>query len=560
MALASNQVNIGTKDKPNIVTAGSSGSTSSSSKSSAPAYNSKTGKTTGKASTEYTSYLKSLNKQGSANYINADAGEYVDATGTKKTGTNFAPEATTPIEETPANTPVDTSQPSPQAASTLVQNQAPTAQNGALNGTLAANQVNTGTATAPNIQTPYQTAHSALQSTTAPQNAGEAMAQAKGAIPATQDFSTVETALAADKGFQQLEEDRKALANFDEQSTSLVDMYKKLTKQAGIQDINTELINMKNVIEGTEDDIRNEVQSASGFATDSQVMALAASRNKQLIKNYNTLLDTKNAQTEYVDKMMGFAQADRQTARQSLMDRLQFDQQEIQYRDKFVANAQESYNNVIKLAGADGLYNSIKNDPNALNLASKVLGMSPEMLAQAATAASTARAKQDQMDNLDIQSKQESILTDRAQRANIYSEINNRNNPAPKELSQAQNQALGYGVRTLQAAQTINSKNSSGIGALASGNLGSFQEINQAQRNFINAVLRRESGAAIAPSEFKNARKQYFPQPFDSAKTLALKSQNRNTVIQNLLREGGQGDVDPSKLTVSPEGHLIEIQ
>lgn len=39
------------------------------------------------------------------------------------------------------------------------------------------------------------------------------------------------------------------------------------------------------------------------------------------------------------------------------------------------------------------------------------------------------------------------------------------------------------------------------------------QQFEQAQRNFINSVLRQESGAAIADSEFENAKKQYFPMP-----------------------------------------------
>tara|TARA_R110000851_G_scaffold96172_1_gene208666 strand:- start:6283 stop:6534 length:252 start_codon:yes stop_codon:yes gene_type:complete len=39
------------------------------------------------------------------------------------------------------------------------------------------------------------------------------------------------------------------------------------------------------------------------------------------------------------------------------------------------------------------------------------------------------------------------------------------------------------------------------------------KQFEQAQRNFVNAVLRQESGAAIADSEFASAAKQYFPAP-----------------------------------------------
>jgi hypothetical protein len=63
------------------------------------------------------------------------------------------------------------------------------------------------------------------------------------------------------------------------------------------------------------------------------------------------------------------------------------------------------------------------------------------------------------------------------------------------------------------------------------------QQVEQAQRDFINAVLRRESGAAIAPSEFENARKQYFPQIGDSPAVLKQKSDNRKLATNLMLQE-----------------------
>jgi hypothetical protein len=63
------------------------------------------------------------------------------------------------------------------------------------------------------------------------------------------------------------------------------------------------------------------------------------------------------------------------------------------------------------------------------------------------------------------------------------------------------------------------------------------QQVEQAQRDFINAVLRRESGAAIAPSEFENARKQYFGEPFDSKEKRDQKARNRDLAIRGVLVE-----------------------
>lgn len=62
------------------------------------------------------------------------------------------------------------------------------------------------------------------------------------------------------------------------------------------------------------------------------------------------------------------------------------------------------------------------------------------------------------------------------------------------------------------------------------------QQYEQAQRNFVNAVLRQESWAAIAPSEFTSAAKQYFPATWDSVETLDQKRANREQVIENMYR------------------------
>lgn len=63
------------------------------------------------------------------------------------------------------------------------------------------------------------------------------------------------------------------------------------------------------------------------------------------------------------------------------------------------------------------------------------------------------------------------------------------------------------------------------------------QQVEQAQRDFVNAVLRRESGAAISQSEFDSARKQYFDQPGDGDAVRKQKARNRVTSMQGILAE-----------------------
>jgi hypothetical protein len=82
-----------------------------------------------------------------------------------------------------------------------------------------------------------------------------------------------------------------------------------------------------------------------------------------------------------------------------------------------------------------------------------------------------------------------------------------------------------------------------------------YQQYDQARRDFINAQLRRESGAAIAPSEFDNANKQYFPQPGDSEDTIKQKAANRRLAINGMIRDGGPTYVpQPTKIN----GYTIE--
>jgi muramidase (phage lysozyme) len=66
-----------------------------------------------------------------------------------------------------------------------------------------------------------------------------------------------------------------------------------------------------------------------------------------------------------------------------------------------------------------------------------------------------------------------------------------------------------------------------------------FQQLDQAQRDFINAVLRRESGATIQPHEFENAQRQYFPLSGDAEPVLKQKAANRQIAIDGISRAGG---------------------
>lgn len=120
-----------------------------------------------------------------------------------------------------------------------------------------------------------------------------------------------------------------------------------------------------------------------------------------------------------------------------------------------------------------------------------------------------------------------------------------------KALTDAQSKAVLFGSRmqasdkilsdlSLKGTETSNPLIQSGYGignvvsALSSAQQ---QQLLQAKRDFVNATLRRESGAAINQSEFDNANKQYFPQIGDSSAVIKQKAENRQIATRGIQAE-----------------------
>lgn len=65
------------------------------------------------------------------------------------------------------------------------------------------------------------------------------------------------------------------------------------------------------------------------------------------------------------------------------------------------------------------------------------------------------------------------------------------------------------------------------------------QQVEQARRNFITAVLRKESGAVISPQEFYAEEKKYFPQLGDEAPVIQQKRAARDIAIRAMDVQSG---------------------
>lgn len=195
----------------------------------------------------------------------------------------------------------------------------------------------------------------------------------------------VNSQLAISPGYQQLLADYANYNSIATQGQSMSQTYQNLTTQLGIPAMNTQLLNWKNIIDGSEQDVRTEVTKAGGFATDSQVLALTSSRNKQLVQNYNNLLQTKTQAMETLKTMTDLAAQDRTFALNAIDKKLQLDQQMMDYQQKMQTNAQVSYQKIIDTVGYKGLAQMTNNDPYYRSLVERSLGLHPGGLAQLAS-------------------------------------------------------------------------------------------------------------------------------------------------------------------------------
>jgi hypothetical protein len=145
-----------------------------------------------------------------------------------------------------------------------------------------------------------------------------------------------------------------------------------------------------------------------------------------------------------------------------------------------------------------------------------------------------------------------------------------------KPLNEGQSNATTFGLRMQEADKILNDLESKGnfdtgrIRAGVSGTLGALplvgdslrggsdnlfnwlpsavgglnseeQQTQNARLNFITAVLRKESGAAIGQNEYDTAEKLYFPAPGDSPAVVKQKQAARQQAIRGMEISAGPG-------------------
>lgn len=230
--------------------------------------------------------------------------------------------------------------------------------------------------------------------------------------PQEADTSMVDDFVSQDPGVQNLFKSVTDLLQPQNQTTSLLDDYKSLYKESGLDQINAEIIDADTVINGTEQDIRNEIQGAGGLATDSQVQAMSLARNTSLVKRYNQLVQMKTDASNQLNTMTQLDAQDKQLAQQRINTQIDATFKLADFQQQTQNNIREAFNNMVNKVGYAGAYAAYSQDPKQLGHIEQIMGYAPGEL----------HALSLQPD-LDQQLKQ-------AQIANINSEISERNAPA----------------------------------------------------------------------------------------------------------------------------------
>jgi hypothetical protein len=155
-----------------------------------------------------------------------------------------------------------------------------------------------------------------------------------------------------------------------------------------------------------------------------------------------------------------------------------------------------------------------------------------------------------------------------------------------KPMTETQSNATAFGMRAVESNRILKdienagTRTTGGIRTVVAGTLGAIplvgenlsdtakaalnftastaqQQTDQARRNFVTAILRKESGAAISPTEFANEEKKYFPQIGDSDATVKQKQEARDLAIKALEVQAGPTGAKSIKAQQNQKPNLV---
>lgn len=165
--------------------------------------------------------------------------------------------------------------------------------------------------------------------------------------------------------------------------------YTDLVAQQGIPALQTQLMNIQNIMKGTEDDIRTEITKAGGFATESQVAALTAARNKVLQTQATSLQNQLQMKDDYVNQIMQFSEADRAEVDKQVEQKLGLDEKVADMEVSLNSAAKDNYDKIVANIGYSGLAKAFGGDLQGMAQAENILGLPQGALSNPAFLAAT---------------------------------------------------------------------------------------------------------------------------------------------------------------------------
>ena len=235
------------------------------------------------------------------------------------------------------------------------------------------------------IANKYQNAFKTVQNTKVPDQTGLAKQQIQDNTQTQQSTDPVFNAMSSSLG-PIMDSLNQVLQNINNPSLTAVSLqteYNQLQEQYGPLKMQSDLMNMQNVMNGTTDDIRQEIQKGGGEATESQVMAMSAARNNVILKQYNALATQYQAAQTNVQNMMQYATTDqatqlkRQTDTASVVESMASIAMQAQSMGQTMfQNANTDLNKVVSNIGYTGLADQAQGDPQKLAQYEKILGLS----------------------------------------------------------------------------------------------------------------------------------------------------------------------------------------
>ncbi len=259
---------------------------------------------------------------------------------------------------------------------------------------------------------------------------------------------------ASQEGIQQLQEYISPQATRDDLTKQMSVI---LGEQSDLSAEKLQLMNVKNVMSGTADDLRNEVTAANGFATESQIQALATSRNATLLKQATLIQDQITSQQEQIannTQLLGFEKDMANTQATQRMGILQY--------------ATTNYNNSIngqrtslemmqKSEGWDGIYKAAlaSGDPQAIQRIAQAMGPGFD-LASMAKQDAQARIATNAKTAADLANTQANTANTQANTAKTRQEVGDASGlPNPAKANQPGYTATGVKYNKTNAQQEI---------------------------------------------------------------------------------------------------------